>query len=424
MKRYAVVDGMALREHDFEVPLDHAKPDGEKITVFAREVVSADKRDDTLPWLVFLQGGPGFGSPRPLTRSGWIKRALEEYRVLLLDDRGTGRSTPVGYPSLARFSTTGERAAYLRHFRADAIVQDAEWIRRRLLGDGVKWSILGQSFGGFCSVRYLSAAPEGLRESFICGGLPSLHRPIDDVYQATYGIVKKKNGLYYDRYPDDVKRVRKIVDHLGAHDVRLPAGERLSPRRFQQLGLALGMSDGFEAIHYVLETAWVENELSYPFLRAVENAQTYEANPIFAILHEAIYCQGAASHWSAHRLRAGFPEFEITTRDPVLFTGEMIYPWMFDEYKHLIPLKDEAELLADYEAWPQIYDAERLRKNEVPVAAVIYYNDMYVPLPYSQETADTIGGLKAWVTSEYEHNGIRADGEKVLGKLIEMVRSS
>lgn len=29
----------------------------------------------------------------------------------------------------------------------------------------------------------------------------------------------------------------------------------------------------------------------------------WEANPLYALLHESIYCQGAASNWAAHRVR-------------------------------------------------------------------------------------------------------------------------
>ena len=87
-----------------------------------------------------------------------MKRALQDYRVLLLDQRGTGRSTPVG-PAITGEAPTAQ-ADYLTHFRADSIVRDAEAIRPEL---GVeRWSILGQSFGGFTSMTYLSIAPEGL----------------------------------------------------------------------------------------------------------------------------------------------------------------------------------------------------------------------------------------------------------------------
>src|ERR687885_669459 len=94
--------GLVLTEHEVSVPLDHAAPDGERITVFAREVADPDGRER--PFLVFLQGGPGFEAPRPTrvpSSPGWLDRALSEFRVLLLDQRGTGRSTPFGPATLA-----------------------------------------------------------------------------------------------------------------------------------------------------------------------------------------------------------------------------------------------------------------------------------------------------------------------------------
>lgn len=423
------IPGLALTDHEFTLPLDYAQPQGVQITVFGREVVAPGKEHDTLPWLVFFQGGPGFGAPRPVENSGWLKRALHDYRVFLLDQRGTGRSTPVTYQTLAHLATPQAQADYLKHFRADNIVRDAEAIRQSLLGN-TSWSALGQSYGGFCITRYLSAAPEGLREAIITGGLPPLTRPADDVYRATYRRVRTKNQRYYTRYPDDVARVREIVDHLFAHEVTLPGGGRLTPRRFQQLGLSFGASDGFEQLHYLLEEAFVsgphERTLSYGFLRGVENAQSFETNPIFAILHESIYCQGDASNWSAERVRSEYPDFNLDpstlAERPVLFTGEMIYPWMFDDYSRLQPLKEAAHRLAAYEGWPQLYDVAALQQNRVPCAAAVYYDDMYVERAYSEETAQAIPGIKLWVTNEYEHNGLRADGEAVLGRLLDLVR--
>ena len=146
--------------------------------------------------------------------------------------------------------------------------------------------------------------------------------------------------------------------------------------------------------------------------------QSFETNPLFALLHEALYCQQEASRWSAERVRASYPEFELSAERPVYFTGEMIYPWMFDDYERLRPLKEAAEILAHDPAWPRLYDPAVLHTNTVPAAAAIYYNDMYVERRYSEETAQTIQGLKVWITNEYEHNGLRAEGEIVLGRLL------
>jgi hypothetical protein len=101
----------------------------------------------------------------------------------------------------------------------------------------------------------------------------------------------------------------------------------------------------------------------------------------------------------------------------------MVYPWMFDEYRALRPLKEAAHILAQFEGWPRLYDKQVLRQNTVPAAAVMYYDDMYVDRLLSEETASIIQGLRVWATSEYEHNGLRADGEKILGRLFGLVRA-
>jgi pimeloyl-ACP methyl ester carboxylesterase len=400
--------GLVLTEHELSVPLDHAQPDGERITVFAREVADPDGRDR--PLLVFLQGGPGFEASRPTrhpTAPGWLDRALQDYRVLMLDQRGTGRSSPIG---ALEGLTAAEQAQRLTHFRADAIVRDAEWIRKEL---GVeRWSVLGQSFGGFCVTSYLSLAPEGLREAFITGGLPPLGARVDDVYRATYERVLDRGRRYYERYPDDRARVRALHDRLASQEVLLPSGDRLTSRRLRVLGDLLGMSDGAEELHYLLELP----PDSPAFLHDVEGAVAFARNPIYAVLHEASWADGGATRWSAQRLLpADYDEA------PELFTGEHVYPWMFDEYGALAPLSEAAEILAAHE-WPRLYDPDRLRENEVPVAAAIYAEDMYVERALSEETAAAIRGLRPWITSEYQHNGLRADGERVLGRLIDLAR--
>jgi pimeloyl-ACP methyl ester carboxylesterase len=417
--------GLRLTSHVFDLPLDYAHPK-RTIRVFAREVVAPGKQKDDLPHVVFFQGGPGSGSPRPTTNSGWIKRMCREFRVLLLDQRGTGLSTPVTAQSLRGLSPE-EQAAYLRHFRSDNIVRDAEAIRAKLIGDR-KWTILGQSYGGFCALRYLSASPEGLDAALITGGIPSLTRPTDDVYRATYPRVIEKNRRYFERYPGDRARVNEIARHLRKNDVRLPGGGRLTVERFQQLGLQFGMSDGFEAIHYLVEEAFVDvaagaREMNWNFLVHLERLQDFDTNPIFSLLHEACYTQQAASRWSAQRLRKRHPELDPAAKD-LLFTGEMIYPWMFDQYPQLIPLKAAAEILARDASWPQLYDVKRLARNTVPVAAAVYYDDMYVHREFSEETARIVPNMKLWITNQYEHNGLRADGEAVVGRLLDMVRGA
>jgi len=422
--------GVVLSDRWFTVPLDHDAPDGETIELYAREVVASDRADRDLPWLVYLQGGPGFGANRFVGRQAWLGRALEEYRVLLLDQRGTGSSTPVNRQTLPLRGGPREQADHLALFRADSIVRDCEAIRPAVTG-GAPWAVLGQSFGGFCATHYLSAAPEGLSTVLITGGLPSLDGHADDVYRAAYPRIERKVAAHYARYPQDVERARRIAEHLLRHEPVLNGGHRLTVEAFQSLGILLGGSEGTHRLHYLLENAFVRTAqgtaLSDAFQEDVRSVLSFAGHPLYALVHEACYAQGdRPTAWSAERVRADFPQFDaaksLAGDGPVLFTGESVHPWTFDCDPALRPLRGTADLLAARTDWPVLYDADRLAANEVPVAAAVYHDDMYVDTGHALRTARAIRGLRTYVTDEFEHDGVRAGGPRVLDRLLALAR--
>ncbi|MET9155504.1 alpha/beta fold hydrolase [Streptomyces griseoflavus] len=422
--------GVVLTDRRFTVPLDHDDPSGETIELYAREAVAAGKAGRDLPWLLYLQGGPGFGANRFVGKEAWLGRALEEYRVLLLDQRGTGHSTPANRQTLPLRGGPAEQADYLALFRSDSIVRDCEAIRPQVTG-GAPWTVLGQSFGGFCTVAYLSTAPEGLATALVTGGLPSLDAHADDVYRAAYPRVERKVAAHYARYPQDVERARRIADHLLTHDVVLPNGYRFTVEAFQSLGRMLGSGDGSHRLHHLLEDAFVRTPggpaLSDAFQEQAQGLLSFAGHPLYALVHEAIYGQDTRpTAWSAERVRAEFPRFDaaktLAGDEPLLFTGETIHPWMFDCDPALRPLRETAGLLAARTEWAPLYDPARLAVNEVPAAAAVYHDDMYVHTPHSLETARAIRGLRTWVTDEFEHDGVRTGGPRVLDRLLALAR--
>ncbi|WP_149823820.1 alpha/beta fold hydrolase [Streptomyces tailanensis] len=422
--------GVVLTDRRFTVPLDHDDPAGERIELYAREVVASDKTDAELPWLVYLQGGPGFGANRFIGRQAWLERALKEYRVLLLDQRGTGASTPANRQTLPLRGGPREQADYLAHFRADSIVRDCEAIRPEVTG-GAPWTVLGQSFGGFCTVTYLSTAPEGLNTAVITGGLPTLDGHADDVYRAAYPRIERKVAAHYARYPQDVERARRIAGYLLEHEPVLNGGYRLTVEAFQSLGILLGRGDGSHRLHFLLEDAFVTTPqgpaLSDAFQEEVQSLLSFAGHPLYALVHEACYGQGERpTAWSAERVRAEFPQFDaaktLTGDGPLLFTGESVHPWTFDTDPALRPLRDTAGELAARTDWAPLYDPARLAANDVPVAAAIYHDDMYVDTAHSLSTARSIKGLRTWVTDEFEHDGVRAGGPRVLDRLLALTR--
>jgi pimeloyl-ACP methyl ester carboxylesterase len=408
------IAGAVLVDHRIRVPLDHDRAagagegggddDGETIEVYAREVAAPDGRDR--PFLVFLQGGPGHEAPRPAggaAMPSWLARALQDYRVLLLDQRGTGRSTPYGPPGPDP-ATDAER---LTHFRADAIVRDAELLREHL---GVRtWSVLGQSFGGYCSLHYLCVAPDSLREVFVTGGLPPVGRPVDDVYAATFQTMRRLNDRYHRQFPGDRERLARLLDRCTAGEVPGPGGEPMSPRLLGTIGHHLGMGGGAELVHFLLE----RDPDSAAFRHDLVALLPFDdRNPLYAVLHESSYTDGGHTGWSAQRVQ---PDDFGAGSD--LLTAEHLYPWHFEDDARLRPYQAVASRLADH-PWPRLFDAERLAAVDIPCAAVIYADDPYVDRRFSEETAALVPSMRPWLTNAYLHNGLRLDGARILDRLI------
>jgi pimeloyl-ACP methyl ester carboxylesterase len=201
--------------------------------------------------------------------------------------------------------------------------------------------------------------------------------------------------------------------------VLLPDGDRLTVDRFRFLGNAFGMSYGYAQVHWLLDEAWHGEQLSDTFRYEVMARTGFVDQPLFALQE---YCYGqpnGTTGWAASRAVQNHPQFAADA-DPLLFTGEMMYPWMFEEIAALRPFAGAADILAGADDWPVLYDRERLAANEVPVLAAVYADDMYVDAGLSLETAAAVPNVRTWVTNEHEHDGLRTAGDAVLGHLLEM----
>lgn len=111
---------------------------------------------------VFLHGGPG-GGCNPTTRRFWNP---EIYRIILLDQRGSGRSTP--HASLED-NTTWD------------LVADLEILREALMVR--KWQVFGGSWGSTLALAYCQAHPDRVTEIVLRGIFMLRKKEIDWFYQ-------------------------------------------------------------------------------------------------------------------------------------------------------------------------------------------------------------------------------------------------
>eukprot|EP00804_Cyclotella_cryptica_P018811 CCRYP_018690-RA/>CCRYP_018690-RA protein AED:0.24 eAED:0.31 QI:0/0/0/1/1/1/2/0/734 len=464
--------------------------------------------------LLYLQGGPGFGCASPVSgislassKSSWAAQVLlggltntdgkSFQRVILMDQRGTGRSSPITkqrlqkmFPDLfsldnmsgddgsspamqmvqAKFSKAlADATEYLTKFRADSIVRDAEWIKDTLIkrdsaieedtfGDNVPrpWgAALGQSFGGFCIMTYLSSITHPPKLCLLTGGIAPMNTPVREVYDRLWLKVRERNWRYYEQYPGDVAAVKRIVLKLMTDVVKLPSGGILTARRFLQLGLGLGGTPGanFAALHSLINSAFVDDasdELCRSFLKQVDNQQSFDDAPLYFLLHESIYADGpGATEWAAHAsyesmTKSPNQDFDYkhsvnNTDEPTLFFGEMVFPWMgHGDYPEVSGhgMRMLSEALATKSDWLPLFDSASMRlalvgNEEFPpktkAAAAVYYDDMYVDFDCSVKLVrrgNPLEGVKVWITNEYQHSGLRDDGANIVEKLVGIAKGS
>ena len=462
--------GLAVEDHAIDVPLDwrgtsparlagvagtpasaladasaaekcDAAFEGRSLRLFYRVVCAPENEGRDLPYLVFLQGGPGGAGPRltsPIS-DGWVAEAVRHFRVILPDQRGTGRSSRVDGATIAREGDAAAQARFLKRFLADSIVRDFEYLRLAELG-GARWVTLGQSYGGFLTLTYLSTFPGAVAASFTCGGIPHVPASADEVYAHTFPRMEAKTQLLYERYPEDAARLALLADRTAVGDVLLPDGSPLSSRRLQSLGQGLGMKPGHERLHNLLDLAFTAGdgsadaalasaggeaekvEVSPAFLAGAWAATNVAENPLYWVLQELIYADGEFERpiaWAAERAWCSRPEFSTAAR-PLMLTGEACFPWMFEEMPELTPFAGAmGELMRDT-SFGRLYDPAVLLANETPLQAAVYFDDLYVDSGLQLDTLSRVGASHAWVTNEFEHDGLH--GERVFRHLLEEAR--
>ncbi len=417
------------------------------IRLFYRTLCLPQNKGRDLPVIVYLQGGPGGCGPRvqSATSDGWIEEALKHFQVVLPDQRGTGRSNAVDGQRMEAVAAEAAglgldpaklQAEYLKRFLADSIVRDFEYLRLSEFG-GKKWVTLGQSYGGFLTLCNLSTFPAGVAASFTCGGIPHVPASAAEVYAHTFPRMVAKTKAWYERYPEDEKRMSLLADVAAARDIKLPDGSPLSVRRLQLLGGGLGMKPAPERLHVLLDTAFVEGDgtaeaalaaaggdpaqvkLSLGFLYDVMNKTATPSNPLYWTLQEFIYADGqleAPINWAAQAQAASRPEFSEDAR-PLMCFGEAMFKWMFEEDPALKPFSAAMDVLMADTSFGALYDTEQLAANEVPLQAAVYFDDLYVDSGLQLDTLSHVGSSHAWVTNEFEHDGLH--GSKVFVHLFE-----
>lgn len=410
MRSTVISAGFHVREHTIEVPWDRRDASLGSLQLYARELFI----DEHAPPLAYFQGGPGNSGPRMMM--GWIPEALHHYRVFLIDERGTGRSTRIDR-TMSQFID----ADYLSRLRPPEIVADAEDLRVHLGFE--QWDVLGNSFGGICVGAYLSYYPQGVRRAMMTGSVPPFGTTADAYNRTCLDLFERRVEQFYREVPWAEGRIRQVCDHLANAEERLPTGERLTPERFRFCGVVLGQEAGFDTLAVLLEEPfhWGRHgkHLRTDFLTSVGSIVGLEPNPLWAVVHEQIFAGlgGGPVGWSAARVyeeREGFSVCADPCASEKFYPfGNAFFPFHFEQDPALRPFREAVHVLAQRERWLPVCDVDVLLQNAAPAAALLYRDDMFIPYDFAMANAARIPQLSVTTSDAYQHDGIYLHGADV-----------
>lgn len=408
------------------------------------------------PILLYLCGGPG--AENPPNRNPVMNRWLLDrgYSILYLDYRGCGESSPIYAQDLLQNPKMREDqslADYITHFCQDNIVRDLEAIRQTLSkervtagGYPVKWTILGQSYGGYISLTYLSMFPEGLTDVFITGGLPPCGMKLDDYFRVEYQDIVKQNKSFCKVYPDAnilVRSILELVKAIGPRKIQMSGRGYLNGQKLLTLGRQFGSKVGFPEVYHLLQCIKLDleqtGELRRQTISQFEGILHIDERPLYPILLEQTWCSGGKTRWAAERVAQEIEGFNYLRLDhdgqyldpadtpaniPIYFTANTYCRFHYDTHEELVDLKGAAEILAEHD-WQCPYNYEMLASNpcQVPVYAVSFEQDMHLDVGVAAKTAAKVGGLRLVIDPGW-HQDIRYKPAEVLGRLFTEKRTA
>ena len=152
--------------------------------------------------VIFLHGGPGCGTA-PSCRQYFDP---EFYRIILFDQRGSGKSTP---------------RACLENNDTWHIIEDIEKIREKLNID--KWLVFGGSWGSTLSLCYAIKHPERVLGLVLRGIFLGRREDIEWIYEV--GGASNFHPEYFERYISIIPEEER-KDIIGAYYKRLTSEDK------------------------------------------------------------------------------------------------------------------------------------------------------------------------------------------------------
>ena len=258
--------------------------------------------------VIFLHGGPGGGT------SAWHRRFFdpERYRIVLLDQRGCGRSTP----------HVSDPGADMRHNTTWHLVADLELLRKNLGID--QWLVFGGSWGSTLALAYAQAHPSSVSEIVLRGVFTLQRHELEWFYEGG------ASALFPDKWEEFIAPIpvlersrmieayhRRLADPDPA--VHVPAAVAWSRWEAETISLLPDEERVEEAVepehavafarienHYFLNRGWLADR------QLIDGVTPLRGIPAVIVQGRYDVCTPMMTAWELHR---AWPEAEFAVVD-------------------------------------------------------------------------------------------------------------
>lgn len=187
--------------------------------------------------LIVLHGGPGLSHDYFLPH---IEPLSEEFRLILFDQRGMGRS------SVELDSDS---------FSMQLLIEDIEALRKELGFETIH--LMGHSWGGIMAMHYAVAYPESLSSLILCNSMPATSE-FDELLGSNFAQVYQRQRM------SDLEPLQRRVEE-GSRDITLH--ERLMQLQFRPA--FYDTADG-NRLHLNLQESYFRTQELLPYLQSGE----------------------------------------------------------------------------------------------------------------------------------------------------------
>ena len=354
-----------------DVPLERTHPDGEQITIGFELHPRRDATTASQGTIVAIEGGPGFSSTGSRDSYLGLFDPLMDHRdLLLVDDRGTGRSSPLNCKELqsgdeslgAADDCATQLGSSANDYGAATVADDLDDVLTALGAGHI--ALYGDSYGTFVAQAFAARHGDRLTSLVLDSALPVVgadpfHAGRVPAMLAAFDAVCSRSATCAAQGTPTSTRISALLDSLRASPVHVSTtdadGQSVSVSADPVSLLSLLLSAATDWTVYreldAAATAWLAGD-QVPLIRLLTHDTTYESDDSLAVYSAAVALSATCSDYPTVYDSSASSDQRLSQIDHAVSSQESSHPETFTPWTAREWRASDADELDQCATWP------------------------------------------------------------------------